>query len=83
MKIGTHNFVATYATFQRNKEEIVKTPGALQSLLIPTHIWVDITMDFIIRLPRVGNKYLISKYAQLCALPHPFTHSLVAQVFLD
>jgi hypothetical protein len=47
-------------------------------------------MDFIVGLPRVGNKSMImvvvnhlSKYAHFCALPHPFTPSLVSQVFLD
>ena len=47
-------------------------------------------MDFIVGLPKVGNKLVImvvvdrlSKYAHFCALPHPFTLTLVAQVFLD
>jgi hypothetical protein len=47
-------------------------------------------MDFIVGLPKAGNKsvimvvvYCLSKYAHFCALPHPFTPVLVAQVFLD
>jgi hypothetical protein len=47
-------------------------------------------MDFITGLPKLGNKSVImvvvdflSKYAHFCALPHPFTASTVAQIFMD
>jgi IS30 family transposase len=47
-------------------------------------------MDFITGLPKLGNKSVImvvvdrlSKYAHFCALPHPFTASMVAQSFMD
>jgi hypothetical protein len=47
-------------------------------------------MDFIVGLPKSGNKSVImvvvdhlSKYAHLCALQHPFTESIVAQLFMD
>jgi hypothetical protein len=47
-------------------------------------------MDFIVGLPKSGNKSVImvvidrlSKYAHLCALQHPFTASTVAQLFMD
>jgi hypothetical protein len=47
-------------------------------------------MDFIVGLPKDGKNYVImvevdrlSKHAHFCALPHPFTPTLVAQVFLD
>ena len=47
-------------------------------------------MDFITGLPNSGNKSVImvvvekiSKYAHFCALPHPFTSTLVAQSFMD
>jgi hypothetical protein len=47
-------------------------------------------MDFIIGLPKSGNKSVImvvvdflSKYAHFCALQHPFTTSMVAQIFMD
>jgi hypothetical protein len=53
-------------------------------------MWIDISMDFIVGLPKAGNKSFImvvvdrlSKYAHFCALPHPFTPVLVVQVFLD
>jgi hypothetical protein len=73
-----------------NKGETVKSPSTLQPLLIPLAIWRDISMDFITGLPKLGNKSFImvvvdciSKYAHLCALQHPFTASIVAQLFMD
>jgi hypothetical protein len=51
---------------------------------------MDISMDFIVGLPKLGNKSVImvvvdhlSKYAHLCSLQHPFTTSTVAQIFMD
>jgi hypothetical protein len=47
-------------------------------------------MDFIVDLPKSGNKLVImvvvdrfSKYAHLYSLQHPFTTSIVAQIFMD
>ena len=47
-------------------------------------------MDFIVGLPKVGNNSvimfmvdLLSKYAFFCELPHHFTPTMVAQVFID
>jgi hypothetical protein len=90
MKKDILMFVTECDIFQLNKGETVNTPGALQSLPIPTSIWTDISMEFIVGLPKVGNKSVImvvvnplSKYANFCALPHPFMPSMVAQFFID
>jgi hypothetical protein len=47
-------------------------------------------MGFITGLPKLGNKSVImvvvdrlSNYAHFCALQHPFTTSMVAQIFMD
>jgi hypothetical protein len=47
-------------------------------------------MDFIVGLPKSGNKSVImvvvdhlSKYGHLCSLQHPFTTSTVSQLFMD
>jgi hypothetical protein len=76
--------------FECNKGEIVKSPGTLQPLLIPLVIWRDISMDFIVGLPKSGHTSVImvvvdriSKYAHFCALQQPFTSSNVAQLFMD
>ena len=90
MKQDVHNFVAEYDVCECNKGETVKSPGTLQPLPIPPTIWRDISMDFITSLPKSRNKSVImvvidrlSKYAHLCALQHPFTTSIVAQLFMD
>jgi hypothetical protein len=90
MKEDVHNFVVESDVCQCNKVETVKSPSTLQPLPIPPAIWQDISMDFIVGLPKLGNKSVImvvvdrlSKYAHLCALQHPFTTSVVAQIFMD
>jgi hypothetical protein len=84
------HFVMQCEVFQCNGDETIKSSGALQPLPIPTFIWTKISMDFIVGLPKDGNKYVImvvvdslSKYSHFCSLPHPLTPKLVEQVFLD
>jgi hypothetical protein len=90
MKQDVHTFVAECDVFQCNKGETVKSPSTLQPFPIPPAIWRDISMDFIVGLPKLGNKSVImvvvdclSKYAHFYALQHPFTTSIVAQCFMD
>jgi hypothetical protein len=90
MKQDIHSFVAECDVCQHNKGETIKSSGTLQPLSIPPAIWKDISMDFITDLPKSGNKsvimvvvYRLSKYAHFCALQHPFTASMVAQIFMD
>jgi hypothetical protein len=52
MKQDIHNFVIECDVCQCNKGETVKSPGTLQPLPIPPAIWKDISMDFIIGLPK-------------------------------
>jgi hypothetical protein len=75
---------------QHNKGETIKSSGTLQPLPIPPAIWKDISMDFTTVLPKSGNKLVImvvvdrlSKYAHFYALQHPFTASMLAQIFMD
>jgi hypothetical protein len=90
MKHDIRNFVTKCEVSQCKQGEIVKSLGTLQPLLIPPTIWKDISMDFIIGLPKSGNKSVImvvvdslSNYSHFCALQHPFTTSTVAQPFMD
>jgi hypothetical protein len=90
MKQYIRNFLVECDVCQHNKGEIVKSPCTLQPLLIPPAIWRDISMDFIVGLPKSGNKSIImvvidhlSKYAHPCSLQHPFTTSIVTQIFMD
>jgi hypothetical protein len=75
MKNDIQYFVASYDSFQIKKGETVKIPRVLQPLPIPTHICTHISMDFIMGLPKVGNKSIImvvvdhlSKYTHFCDL---------------
>jgi hypothetical protein len=52
MKIEIARYVAKYDTCRRVKDILTKTTGPLQSLPIPTWKWEDISMDFIVGLPR-------------------------------
>jgi hypothetical protein len=63
-------FVVECDVCQRNKGETVKALGTLQPYPIPPAIWRDISMDFIVGLPKPDNNSVImvvvdrlSKYA--------------------
>jgi hypothetical protein len=57
MKIEIARYVARCDTCRRVKAIHMKTAGPLQSLPIPTWKWEDISMDFIVGLPRTGKGY--------------------------
>ena len=84
------NYVRGCATCQACKPENVNMPGMLQPLPIPEGIWSDLSMDFIEGLPRSKGKEVIlvivdrlSKYAHFIALCHPYSATLVAQLFFN
>ena len=90
MKWDIGIFVSGCDTCQHNKGELIKLPSQLQPLPIPNSLWTDISMDFIVILPKAGNKSVImvtidclSNYAHFCAFPYSFTPSFVSQVFID
>jgi hypothetical protein len=90
MKKDVCTFVSECDVFQRNKGETIKPPGTLQPLLIPPTIWRDISMKFIVGLPKSGNNSFIMvvvdclyNYAHLCSIQHPFTTSTMDQIFMD
>jgi hypothetical protein len=57
IKIEIARYVARCDTCRRVKEIHMKTAGPLQSLPIPTWKWEDISMDFIVRLPRTAKGF--------------------------
>ena len=57
MKIEIARYVARCDTCRRVKAIHMKTAGPLQSLAIPTWKWEDISMDFIVGLPRTAKGY--------------------------
>jgi hypothetical protein len=56
-KIEIARYVASCDTCRRVKAVHMKTAGTLQSLPIPTWKWEDISMDFIVRLPKTANGF--------------------------
>ncbi|KAJ0578410.1 putative nucleotidyltransferase, Ribonuclease H [Helianthus annuus] len=84
------NFIRQCTICQKAKYETVATPGLLQPLPIPNHVFSDISMDFIGGLPKSQGKDSIfvvvdrlTKYSHFMALTHPYSAAQVAQVFLD
>jgi hypothetical protein len=57
MKIEIARYVARCDTYRRVKAIHMKTTGPLQSLPIPTWKWEDISMDFIVGLPRIAKEF--------------------------
>jgi hypothetical protein len=57
MKIKIARYVARCDTCRRVKATHMKTAGPLQSLPIPTWKWEDISMDFIVGLPRTAKGF--------------------------
>ncbi|KZV19421.1 hypothetical protein F511_08762 [Dorcoceras hygrometricum] len=81
-------FIAGCDVCQRQKYAATKPAGLLQPLAIPTAIWEDITMDFIVGLPKSRGFDVImvvvdrlSKYAHFILLKHPISARGVAEVF--
>jgi hypothetical protein len=75
MKKDIFSFVVECDVCQCNKGETIKSPSTLQLLPIPPIIWREISMDFIVGLPKLGNNsvimvvvYHLSKYVHLCSL---------------
>lgn len=74
---------------QRLKINYMKPAVLLQSLPVPTQMWMDVSMDFIEGLPS-SNGYTsimvvvdrLTKYAHFVALKHPFTAIIVAKAFI-
>ena len=82
--------MAECLVFQQNKVETIKTPSLLQPLSIPIQCWEEISMDFIPGLPKSEGKSVImvvvdrlTKYANFCALSHPFKASTITTTFMD
>ncbi|KAM1133241.1 hypothetical protein ACFX19_043220 [Malus domestica] len=90
MKKYIKDMVSSCSICQQNKYETISPPGLLQPLPIPTKIWADISMDFIVGLPPCKGKTVIwvvidrlSKYAHFLAIAHPYSATMIAQLFVD
>ena len=90
LKYHVQRFVAKCLVCQQNKVETVKTLGLLQPLNIPSQCWEEVSMDFIIGLPKSEGKNVImvvvdrvTKCAHFCSLSHPFSTSILSATFMN
>jgi hypothetical protein len=89
LKIDVQKFVSECVAFQQNKGETIKTSSLLQPLSIPSQCWEEVSMDFIIGLPKSEGNIAImvvvdrlTKYAHFFSLSHPFKASTVVMEFM-
>ncbi|GKB45528.1 putative mitochondrial protein [Tanacetum coccineum] len=59
LKKMVKSFVKECDVCQRYKPDISAYPGLIQPLPIPTHIWSEISIDFIESLPKSHGKFVI------------------------
>jgi len=90
LKSGIQKFVVECLVFQQNKVDTIKTPSLLQPLAIPSQHWEEVSMYFIMGLPKSEGKSVImvvvdrlTRYAHFCALSHSFKASIVSTSFMD
>jgi transposase InsO family protein len=90
LKTNVQRFLVECLVCQQNKVETINTPGLLQPLSIPIQRWEEVSMDFITGLLKSKGKSVImvivdrlTKYANFCALSHPFKASTVATTFME
>nr|KAJ0193529.1 hypothetical protein LSAT_V11C800408980 [Lactuca sativa] len=83
------NFVRACDVCQRCKASSLAPGGLLQPLDIPKAIWEDLSLDFILGLPKSKGFDAVlvvvdrlSKYAHFILLKHPYTARTVAEVFV-
>lgn len=74
---------------QRNKYDVIASPGLLQPLPVPEGVWTERCLDLIEELPKSNGKKVImvvvdrlSKYGRFMALSQPYTFQSLSQCFL-
>ncbi|KOM54502.1 hypothetical protein LR48_Vigan10g039400 [Vigna angularis] len=89
MKKSVTEYVNRCLVCQQHKYMTASSQGLLQPLPIPQAIWEDVSMDFIVRLPKSKGQDAIlvivdrlSKYWHFIPLRHPYTTRTVAEVFV-
>ncbi|XP_072066659.1 uncharacterized protein [Arachis hypogaea] len=90
MSSSIRNYVKAYNICQQAKYSTQPPAGLLEPLPIPSHIWQDISMDFIIGLPISHGCSVIlvvidrlSKFAHFIPLPTDYTAPKVVEAFVQ
>lgn len=89
MKNDVKKFVAECKVCQRVKYEAMTSASLLQPLSIPSKIWEDLSIYFIVGLSKVRGFDTIlvvvdrlSKYGHFIAICHPYTARDIAGIFI-
>ncbi|KAL4570019.1 hypothetical protein LXL04_025668 [Taraxacum kok-saghyz] len=89
MMAVVQEFVRACEICQRCKASSTAPGGLLQPLPIPQAIWEDLSIDFIVGLPKSKGYDAIlvvvdrlSKYSHFILLRHPYTAKSIAEVFV-
>ncbi|KOM49767.1 hypothetical protein LR48_Vigan08g059400 [Vigna angularis] len=89
MKKAVTEFVASCLVCQQHKYLTSSPQGLLQPLPIPNAIWEEISMDFIVKLPKSRGYDAVlvvvdrlSKYGHFIPLKHPYSARTIAEVFV-
>jgi hypothetical protein len=91
MKHSVAEYVAIYDTCQRVKAEHQRPAGLLQPLKIPEWKWEEITMDFIVGLPRTQKGYnsiwvvvdRLTKVAYLISMNTTYSGARLAELYIS
>lgn len=89
MRSAIKRAIRNYDECQKNKVEIVASPGLLQPLPMPERVWDDISMDFVEGLS-ISHRYNViwvlvdrfSKFVVFIPLKHLFLATQLTHVFL-
>lgn len=89
MKEEIKKFVQACDICQRQKYSATSPQGLLHPLPIPTKVWSDVSLDFILELPKSQGFDTIlvvvdrlSKYSNFILLKHPYTAKQIAEIFV-
>ena len=91
LKRDIAEFVAKCPTCQQVKVEHLKSGGLIQEIQIPTWMWEDINMDFVVGLTRTQKSYdsiwvvvdRLTKSARFIPVKSSYSVEDYARIFLD
>jgi len=89
MKKCVTEYVSACPVCQQNKYLASSPQGLLQPLPIPEVVWKEVSMDFIVKLPK-SNRFdaiivvvdRLSKYGHFVPLKHPYSAQIVVEIFM-